>query len=157
MEESPCSVCGKLLPSKAALKSHETLHRNQDKYVCSYCPKAFCTKTRKTIHERVHTGEKPYQVFTINTIQNNKTFLNPSIFSAMSVATGSGRSSSWWRTLGCTRGRQRTSAPGACRGSSFWPAGTTTSALLSRVTNSCYGEILNIYANVIVAFVIVTF
>jgi len=61
MEESPCSVCGKLLPSKAALKTHETLHRNQDKYVCSYCPKAFCTKTRKTIHERVHTGEKPYQ------------------------------------------------------------------------------------------------
>ena len=58
----------------------------------------------------------------------------------MSVATGSGRSSSWWRTLGCTRGRQRTSAPGACRGSSFWPVGTTTSALLSRVTNSCYGD-----------------
>ena len=58
----------------------------------------------------------------------------------MSVATGSGRSSSWWRTRGCTRGRQPTSAPGAFRGSSSWPAGTTTSAPPSRVTNSCYGD-----------------
>ena len=58
----------------------------------------------------------------------------------MSVATGSGRSSSWWRTRGCIQGRQPTSAPGACRGSSSWPAGTTTSAPPSRVTNSFYGD-----------------
>ncbi|XP_065350877.1 zinc finger protein ZFP2-like [Cloeon dipterum] len=59
-KQQPCSVCQKVLASKAGLEVHMRMHKNEKPFECSECGKLFRQEIKLRYHLRIHLGDLPY-------------------------------------------------------------------------------------------------